>query len=41
MRYNYENLSKSFFSIINDLDFLKELDLNNSKNSIELLEGFF
>lgn len=28
---------KVFFSIINDLDFLKGLDLNNSKNSVELL----
>ena len=28
---------KVFFSIINDLDFLKGLNLNNSKNSVELL----
>jgi hypothetical protein len=28
---------KVFFSIINDLDFLTGFDLNNSKNSVELL----
>lgn len=28
---------KVFFSIINDLNFLRELDLNNSKNNGELL----